>query len=265
MLAGIAIILIAIAGNHFLKEIQRLELLQRKESVTRESSPLLKPDVQPGDRVAVLIDDLGTNFKEFERLRRIDSHLSFAILPFQPYSVKIAKKAHFYHQDVILHLPMEAENHHNPGKGAIDHLMTKEEIVRQVRLDLRALPYVQGVNNHMGSRMTADREEMVLVLKEVRARDLFFVDSRTTAESIAYEVAHDIGIKSAERQVFLDDSDRPEDILKELRHLVHLSHQRGSAIAIGHPRPNTIKALEEFVPHLHEEGIELVPISALVK
>ncbi|MBI1818830.1 MAG: divergent polysaccharide deacetylase family protein [Nitrospirae bacterium] len=265
MLAGIVIGLASIAADHFLKRIHRLELLQRENSVKRESAPLLKPEIRPGDRIAVLIDDLGTNFKEFERLRRIDSHLSFAILPFQPYSVKIAKKAHYYHQDVLLHLPMEPENHHHPGKGAIDHLMTKEEIVRQVRLDLRAFPYVQGVNNHMGSRMTADREEMVLVLKEVRAKDLFFVDSRTTSESIAYEVAHDIGIKSAERHVFLDDSDRPEDIRKELRRLVYLSHQRGSAIAIGHPRPNTMKALEEFIPHLHEEEIELVPISALVK
>ncbi len=264
-MTGIAIGLTFLAADQFLKKIDRLELLQREDPVKRESSPLLKPEIRPRDRIAVLIDDLGTNFKEFERLRRIDSHLSFAILPFQPYSVKIAKKAHFYHQDVLLHLPMEPENHHRPGKGAIDHLMTKEEIVRQVRLDLGALPYVQGVNNHMGSRITADREEMVLVLKEVRAKELFFVDSRTTAESIAYIVAHDIGIKSAERQVFLDDSDRPEDIRKELLRLVHLAHQRGSAIAIGHPRSNTMKALEEFIPHLPEEEIELVPISTLVK
>lgn len=252
--------------NQFLNRIQRVERPERHErKVHPETGSVSKPLVGHRDKVAILIDDLGANMKAYKRLKAMDPHLSYAILPFQAYSKKIAEDAHANHFDVLLHLPMESEGRENPGKGAIYHNMTKDAILSQTRSDIHALPYIQGVNNHMGSRITSNRGEMEVILNEVKSQNLFFVDSRTTAETVAFEVAEEIGVKSAERQVFLDNDDNLEEIKGELNRLIKLSHQHGTAVAIGHPRRNTMKALGEFLSHLDQEGIDVVPISTLVR
>ena len=214
-----------------------------------------------------MIDDLGPNLKDFHQLRYLHPNLSFAVLPFQPFSIRIAGEIKSTgNHDLLLHLPMEAESRlENPGKGAIYHAMKPEEMLRQTRLDLQAIPAIQGVNNHMGSKITSDPSEMKIILGEIKSRKLYFVDSRTTASSVAHILAEEMGIRSAERQVFLDDTDRFGDIMKELDRLVLLAHQNGVAIAIGHPRPNTIRAIKTFLPRIDQEAIELVPISTLVR
>ncbi|MFI5304100.1 MAG: divergent polysaccharide deacetylase family protein [Nitrospiria bacterium] len=225
------------------------------------------PDKIKKDRIAILIDDLGPSLRDFNQLENIHPNLSFAVLPFQTYSIKIARKIQSSgHHDLILHLPMEAENKsENPGKGAIFHSMNPQEIERQTRVDLQSIPEIQGVNNHMGSKITSDESEMKIILKEIKSKELFFVDSRTTSSSIAHSLAADMGIKSAERQVFLDDTDQLNDISKQFDRLVDLAHQKGFAIAIGHPRPNTVLALRRFLPRVDEENLELVPVSTLVR
>ena len=266
MLTGIVFGFSVYGLNPFLSKIQKLDLVAyRVKKIHSKSSPALKYLDVHKDKVAILIDDLGTDMKTYQKLKGMNARFSYAILPFQPYSEEIAKDARINHFDVLLHLPMESEGKDNPGKGAIYHTMTKEAILNQTRSDLHAFPYIQGVNNHMGSKITSDRGEIEVILNEVKSQNLFFIDSRTTAETVAYEVAKKIGVKSAERQVFLDDDDHLVEIHQELNRLIKLSHQQGTAIAIGHPRRNTLKALESFLPRLDREGIEVVPVSTLVR
>ncbi|MHB8483756.1 MAG: divergent polysaccharide deacetylase family protein [Nitrospiria bacterium] len=263
---GIVFGLVVYGLTQFLNKIQKLDRVSYQEKKTRSKlSPTLKPLAAHKDKVAILIDDLGVDMKAYQTLKGMNARFSCAILPFQPYSEKIAKDAQFNHFDVLLHLPMESEGEVNPGKGAIYHTMTKDAILNQIRSDLHAFPYIQGVNNHMGSKITSDSGEMEIILNEVKSQNLFFVDSRTTAETVAYHIAREIGIKSAERQIFLDDDEHLERIKEQLNRLIKLSHQHGTAIAIGHPRKNTLKALKTFLPRLDQEGIEVVPVSTLVR
>lgn len=226
----------------------------------------VRPDPEGNkDRIAIIIDDLGAGYREFSEVERLHPGISFAVLPFQPYSVRIAREAHRSGHDLLLHLPMEPEGNENPGIGAIFRSMPEWEVQKQVREDLEAVPYVRGVNNHMGSLTTSDPVEMRLILKEIRARNLFFVDSRTSSRSIAYSEAVKLGIPSAERQVFLDDGERPEEIRAQFSRLSHLAHENGFAIAIGHPRRETIKALKAYLAGLSRENLRLVPVSDLVR
>jgi polysaccharide deacetylase 2 family uncharacterized protein YibQ len=260
-------------GFFVLRFIEKVERLNSPESINPASPEKLKrvaplsPKRAKKDKIAILIDDLGPNLNEFHQLRNLHPNLSFAVLPFQPFSIRIAGEIRSAgNHDLLLHLPMEADSRlENPGKGAIYHAMKPEEIVRQTRLDLQAIPDIQGVNNHMGSKITSDSLEMKIILGEIKSKKLYFIDSRTTASSVAHSLAEEMGIMSAERQVFLDDTDRFEDIVKELDRLVLLAHQNGAAIAIGHPRQSTIRAIQTFLPHIDQEGIELVPISTLVR
>lgn len=256
---------------HIIEKVERLNAPEEGKPVFHErvkkSPSLLREEPSKKDKIAILIDDLGPNLKEFHQLRNIHPNLSFAVLPFQPFSIKIAGEIKSSgNHDLLLHLPMEAESRlENPGKGALYHAMKPEEIVRQTRLDLQAIPSIQGVNNHMGSKITSDPSEMKMILGEIKSKKLYFVDSRTTGSSVAHTLAEEMGILSAERQVFLDDTDRLEDITNELNRLVHLAHQNGAAIAIGHPRPNTIRAIKSFLLHMDRDSIELVPVSSLVR
>ncbi len=261
------------SGFFILRFIEKVDRLNSPESAKPVSPEKLRRGAPPSperskkDKIAILIDDLGPNLKEFRQIRNLHPNLSFAVLPFQPFSIRIAGEIKSAgNHDLLLHLPMEAESHlENPGKGAIYHAMKPEEIIRQTRLDLQAIPSIQGVNNHMGSKITSDPLEMKIILGEIKLKKLYFIDSRTTASSVAHTLAEEMGIRSAERQVFLDDTDRFEDIIKELDRLVLLAHQNGVAIAIGHPRPNTIRAIKTFLPHIDQEAIELVPVSTLVR
>jgi polysaccharide deacetylase 2 family uncharacterized protein YibQ len=268
-----AFLIFLFSGFFILRFIEKVERLNSPERVQPASPEKLKrvapllPERSKKDKIAILIDDLGPNLKEFRQIRNLHPNLSFAVLPFQPFSIRIAGEIKSAgNHDLLLHLPMEAESHlENPGKGAIYHAMKPEEIIRQTRLDLQAIPSIQGVNNHMGSKITSDPLEMKIILGEIKLKKLYFIDSRTTASSVAHTLAEEMGIRSAERQVFLDDTDRFEDIIKELDRLVLLAHQNGVAIAIGHPRPNTIRAIKTFLPHIDQEAIELVPVSTLVR
>jgi hypothetical protein len=218
-------------------------------------------------KIAIIIDDLGPNLSDFHAIRGLHPNLSFAVLPFQSHSIQIAREARMNgNHDLLLHLPLEANRkEENPGSGAIYHSMGSDEIIRQVRRDLQAIPDIQGVNNHMGSRITSDPAEMTIILSEIKSKNLFFVDSRTAASSVAFSLAEKLGIRSGKREVFLDDSASDADIQAEFRRLEELARRNGSAIAIGHPRPATIRALKTFITGIDRENLELVPVSELLR
>ena len=216
-------------------------------------------------QIAIVIDDLGNNKEMFNRLLNMNLSFSFSVLPNQDYSLYISRKVRKKKYDLLLHLPMEPEDNEKiKGEGFIMSDMTPNEMLKQLNNDLKAVPNVIGVNNHMGSFLTQDRKAMAVVLGEIKRKGLFFVDSRTTSKTVAYDVARKLGLKSAMRDVFLDDIEDEKEIIKQIELLINTARKEGRAIAIGHPRPSTIAALEKMLPALKSNGIEVVPVSRLV-
>jgi len=224
---------------------------------------------QPKARVAIIIDDLGMGGKVTRELLAIDRPLNFSILPFLPHSKDTAIEARKRGFLVMLHLPMEPKGYpapdKDPGKGAIFVNTPRREIAKIIAQDLSNIPYVQGVNNHTGSRLTEDKEMMNLVLKELKKKDLFFVDSKTSDESVAYKEARRLGLRCGERDVFLDNEINLDYIKGQIRLLARVALNKGEAIGIGHPHSLTVRAIRESIPELENQGIEFVLISELLE
>ncbi len=217
-------------------------------------------------KVAFIIDDLGYETEVAKKMIELEFPITLAILPFVRYSEFIAEEGRKNNQEIILHLPMESSNSSaNPGPGAIQSYMSEEEIRQSVRDSILNFPYIIGVNNHMGSKITENREIMEIVLDEIKGYNLFFIDSMTTKDSIAYEVAQEMSIKSAVRSVFLDNENDMEYIKGQMLVVQETALREGEAIAIGHSRINTFYVLKRMIPELIKAGIEIVPVSELVK
>lgn len=226
-----------------------------------------KPVVVIKPKLAIVIDDLGYDQKQAQVLYQIEPHITLAVLPHQPYSNQIAKIAKAQGQEVLLHLPMEPHNYEKYGK--MQHMllasMVLPELTQELRYNLDSLPSVVGVNNHMGSRLTEDESRMEVILSELKRRGLFFIDSRTAPLSMAYTVAKRLGLKTYRRDVFLDNVDQVDSIISQLKQLVILAKQRGKALGIGHPRPNTFMALKRFLQDGSMQGVQLVYASELLE
>jgi polysaccharide deacetylase 2 family uncharacterized protein YibQ len=216
---------------------------------------------------AIIIDDLGQNLETARQLLALPYSLTFSVLPHLRDSVETATEARRAGHEVMLHLPMEPEagSHASPGEGEIRVGMTSFEIEHILQSDLASVPQAVGVNNHMGSRATADPRLMAAVMRSLAARHLYFVDSRTTAASVALEAARQQGLPAFYRSVFLDDSASVPYTLAQLRQLLRVLEDQGAALAIGHPYPTTIAALAEFLPELESDDVELVPASQLLQ
>ena len=220
-------------------------------------------------RVAIIIDDLGMGGKITRELLAINRPLNFSILPFLPQSKDTAREARKKGFLVMLHLPMEPKGYpgpdKNPGKGAILMNTPRKEIAKIIAQDLSGIPYVQGVNNHTGSRLTEDKEMMSIILKELKKRNLFFVDSKTSDKSVAYREAKRLGLRCAERNVFLDNEIDLDYIKGQIRLLAKIALNEGQAIGIGHAHSLTVQAIKETIPELENQGIEFVLVSELVE
>ncbi|GAK55826.1 hypothetical protein U27_02785 [Candidatus Vecturithrix granuli] len=234
-------------------------------SVTPES-PMVQqePSVVTPFKTAIIIDDLGSNTQVVLRLLDLNEDFTFSVLPHLEYSTQVASLLHEYQKEILLHLPMEArDSSENPGKGAIMSYMELEQIRETIERNLLSVPFVVGVNNHMGSRMTADSEKITMVLQHLAHHHLFFLDSRTTASSVAYDVAQRLGLKSAVRKVFLDADAHlsVETVKTRLRELAELAELQQPAIAIGHPKEATFHALDEMLPEFKQRNIHIVRVS----
>jgi polysaccharide deacetylase 2 family uncharacterized protein YibQ len=228
--------------------------------------PVAAVPAQPGDSyISIIIDDLGNQWSSGQRALDISDRLTFAILPHTPYSVRLATLAHERGQEVMLHLPMASVHPRHPGPGAVNLSMSRQAFLDQVNTDLDSVPYISGVNNHMGSQVTPSTRHMEWLMQDLEQRGgLFFVDSRTTADSVAMFVARENGLPTVKRDVFLDNDRDPEAIHKQFQRLLRLSRQHGWAVAIGHPHPQTLALLEAELPKLEGSGIHLVPVSRLI-
>lgn len=226
-----------------------------------------KPEIPLKGRIAIVIDDLGQSKKIAMDFLNLDAHLSFSVFPFAPHSREFAREASKQGRDVLLHLPMEPKGYpmQDPGRGRLLTTMGKRQLLSQLEKDLSAVPYVKGVNNHMGSKFTEDPELMQLVLEDIQRKGLFFLDSRTTPKTVGFRVAQELGVKTGQRNVFLDNERDVSKIKARIFELIALSQKNGGAIGIGHPHPETVQAIREVLPSLRENGVELVPVSSLLE
>jgi uncharacterized protein len=217
-----------------------------------------------GARVAVVIDDLGANVEELKPLERLGVPVTYSVLPYAEQTSQVVSELRGRNAEILLHLPMQPKNGENPGPGALLERMTDDELRQGTIAALKAVPGAVGVNNHMGSLLSSEEGPMNTVLEVIAERRLFFLDSRTSAGSVAYKVATQLGIPAAERQVFLDGDPSPEAIHAQFQHLLALARSHGAAIAIGHPHPTTLAMLTSEVPKAKAEGFEFVPVSYLL-
>ncbi len=223
-------------------------------------------DKEDWPKVAIIIDDLGYQKEIAERIMNLNYPVAISILPFLPYSQFVAQMAKEKDMTVLLHMPMEAHNSNvNPGEGAIFSTMNEEEIRNKMRSVFQNLPNVNGMNNHMGSKVTENREIMKIVLSEIKAKDMFFIDSMTSPDSVGYELSREMGIKTAYRTVFLDNEQDIDYIRSQVNLLKEFALKNGNAIAIGHPYCNTIDVLIEAGLLLQAGGIDIVDLEELLK
>jgi len=218
-------------------------------------------------RVAIIVDDLGRGTHAAKQLLAIGQPVTFAILPGEPHAAKVAELAHAAGREVLLHAPMEPQGFPviDPGDDALLLGQSDVELREQLLALLQRVPHAAGANNHMGSRFTEDARAMAVVMEVMRERGLFFVDSLTTSGSVAAAAAQGAGVAVVRRDVFLDNVAEVDAIAGELRRLAAKARRNGGAVGICHPYPETLQALRRELPKLAEEGIEFVPVSALVK
>jgi len=216
-------------------------------------------------RVAIILDDFGNSFRNKALLLELDYPLTLAILPGLTYSSAVDRLAAENGFEVLLHCPLEAINPDLPlGPGAIYCRTPEDELIRIFDDDISGLPHVVGVNNHMGSAFTTDTGAMRRLLAEVKRNDLFFIDSLTIGGTVTRYLAEEMGVDCESRDVFLDHVNSEEFILRQFEVLKRKAKERGSAIAIGHDRPLTLKMLHQLIPTLAEDNLKLVPVSNLV-
>ncbi|HEV3455119.1 MAG TPA: divergent polysaccharide deacetylase family protein [Thermoanaerobaculia bacterium] len=215
-------------------------------------------------RVALVIDDLGRSLGELDDLRQLGVPITYAVLPFEVQTPEVVAALRRRHEEILCHLPMEPKSGGNPGPGALRAGMSAEELRRSTLAAIAAVPGAVGVNNHMGSALSADPGSMSTILSVLAAHGLYFLDSRTSAQSVGFRVANALGVPAAERQVFLDDDPKPEAVAAEFQRLLELARTRGAAIAIGHPHPATLATLAAEVPRAQALGYRFVVVSALL-
>lgn len=220
----------------------------------------------PTPRIAIIIDDLGWQLELARRVVDLPGPVACAVLPETPLGAKVTEMAHANGKDVLLHLPLQAINHEEPGEPGIIMLDTsRKRFAETFAANLAAVPHAIGINSHRGSLLTRHPGHMRWLMEEIEARgELFFVDSYTTHLSVALSAAEELGIPARKRDVFLDSDASPEGIAREFERLKALARENGTAIAIGHPYAITLAFLESALPGLDQEGIELVGIRELV-
>lgn len=194
----------------------------------------------------------------------LDPNVNCSVLPNATKTAEFAQRLHARGFEILCHLPMEPRGSETPGRNAILTSMSDEEIARATRENVGAVPHARGMNNHMGSRATADRRVMATVLGAL-PEGMYFVDSLTTGRSVAADVARSLNIRTATRTVFLDDQPTDAFVRKQLAVLAQAAEKRGVAIGIGHPHPATVRVLEKALPELRERGFRLVRASEVVR
>ncbi|MBN1474020.1 MAG: divergent polysaccharide deacetylase family protein [Syntrophaceae bacterium] len=226
-----------------------------------EKSPL------PKKQIAIIIDDIGHDLEAVNALLKINADITFSILPFLAHTREAAEIIRRSKREILLHLPMEPVSYpaDKPGEGALFTDMNDKELLHQLDKNIASVPYVVGVNNHMGSKFMIDKEKLVLVFGRLKRKNLFFIDSRTAVNSQAVAASKVIGLPLAERKIFIDNNRDYKEIYNNLMSAANYNNDSSPLILIGHPYPETIRALRDAVKELRKKGIVIVPVSQTLK
>ena len=212
-------------------------------------------------RLAIVVDDIGYSRDAGERVLALPNAISIAVLPFTPHAMALARRAQAIGKDVLLHQPLESEDESVQAVRTLTLNMSPDDIKKEVEAGLNAIPGVKGVSNHTGSRFTQDVPSMNALMSVVSARGLFFLDSRTTARTVAMRVASKWGVPALRRDVFLDHDREMDAIEAAFEQALAIANSRGYAVLIAHPHDITLKFLEKRLAGLEETT--LVPLSSL--
>ncbi|MDF2183063.1 divergent polysaccharide deacetylase family protein [Neptuniibacter sp. CAU 1671] len=215
-------------------------------------------------KLAIVIDDLGDNLKLGQRAVDLPGPVTLAFLPHRTFTKRLAERAHGLQREILLHQPMENSHDRWLGKGGLLVEMPTDTKRSVLLNSLASVPHVVGINNHTGSVMTTDMASMADVMSVLIEQDLFFIDSFTNPESVAWQVAHYAGVPFLIRDVFLDNEVDTQDLQQQYALALNTARSQGFAVLIGHPYPETLDFLEENIPRLSAQGIELVPASRLL-
>jgi len=253
------------------KPVRVAELAPTAAATPRPAAPTATPRPRPAPgargRLAILLDDAGQNVDLLPAAAKLPPEVAVAVLPFLPHSAEVAETLHGSGHEIWLHLPMEPEGYpgNDPGPGAVLVSMAESDIRSAVHAAINSVPHAVGVNNHMGSRASADLRVMTWVMQELRARGLAFIDSRTSRDTVAEDAARALGVPAGRRHVFLDNTRSSGAIRAQLDEAVERCRLDGSTIAIGHLDPITVQTLTQELPGLAKRGADLVRPSALLR
>jgi uncharacterized protein len=215
--------------------------------------------------ITIILDDIGNSEELGMRAIALPGAITYAVLPHTPFGDTLARAAHLAGKEVMLHAPMSNLAQHPLGEGGLTPHLSEEEFTASLRRSIDAVPHIRGVNNHMGSELTGAHLQMQWVMRELKARELYFVDSLTTPKSVAASTATEFAVPNLRRQVFLDNKATFENIDFEFRRLLEIAKKNGSAVGIGHPYPETLAYLEQVLGTLEEMGIRLVAVSEMLQ
>jgi len=217
--------------------------------------------------ISIIIDDIGYRSIDDRNALALPGLITFAVMPHAPNVASFTRLAATSGKDIILHLPMEAvEQNKNRflGPGRLTRSMNEVQFIATLIYDLRSVPNIIGVNNHMGSLLSTDKEKMGWLMDYLHSKKVFYIDSVTTGHSVAAYAAINSDVPYLRRDVFLDNSTDPVAINAQFDELIRMARQNGSAIAIGHPHPETIEVLAKKLGNLAEYGVRLVSVKSLI-
>ncbi|MDH5786412.1 MAG: divergent polysaccharide deacetylase family protein [Chromatiales bacterium] len=220
----------------------------------------------PRPVVALIIDDLGDRLYDGRRAIELPGNVTYSILPRTTYSRKLSELAYGHGKEVMMHQPMEAVGGAPMGPGGLSQGMGRQAFVEALHRNFASVPHARGINNHMGSLLTRQPLQMAWLMEELRWRgNLYFVDSTTTSQTVALKVANSYRLPGLRRNIFLDHTREEGAIRDQFDRLVSQARAVGSSLAIAHPYPETLMILEQMLPTLKQQGIDLVSVSDLIR
>ncbi|MCK5542967.1 MAG: divergent polysaccharide deacetylase family protein [Desulfobacterales bacterium] len=224
--------------------------------------PVIKKNGLP--LVAIIIDDIGYSRRNTRTIALLDKNITFAVLPFSPHGTEMAAELHNNEHQIMLHLPMEPVEYPSvdSGPGSLLADMTPDQLILQLRKNLDAIPYIVGVNNHMGSKLTSMSSKMNQIFSILKQRDLFFIDSITTGRTKCASAAALLNVSFGQRDIFIDNIQDSEYIMGQIKQLIEKAQKNGSAIGIAHPYGATAETLKKNMPWIKKK-VQLVPASVL--
>ena len=216
---------------------------------------------EPSAYIAIIIDDLGHNKDRGELAVSLPGKVTYAVLPNSRYASAISESAFSSNKEVIVHLPMENRNSFPMPVDALTDKLNRTDFLVSVNTLINKVPHAIGINNHQGSYLTEQPKQMNWLMDDLKNRNFFFLDSRTSPKTVAYKIALNKNILSGSRDVFLDNERTTFEIDRAFQKLIRIAKRRGTAIGIGHPHIQTLDYLAMAIPHLQQQGIALVPVS----